>query len=139
MKIQIIFEYQDEVVLREIAIGTEDNPSVFNLPVIVIPEMKDAYLTLIEPENVTAFIAALKQPPLRFTMIGSYYLSGEQYIWIAAGETSRNHSINKYKSMLRDKIEYDIEGVEISRRRPTDAEALNTQVNKIAGYNDRQL
>jgi len=137
--IQIIFDYQDEAVLREIAIGTEENPSVFNLPVIVIPEMENAYLTLIEPEKVTEFITALKKPPLRFTMIGSYYLSGEQYIWTEPGETSRNHSINKYKSMLRDKIEYDIEGVEISRRRPTETEALNTQVNKIAGYNDRQL
>ena len=101
--------------------------------------MENAYLTLIEPEKVTEFIDALKQPPLRFTMIGSYLMTGEQYIWTAAGETSRNHSINKYKSMLRDKVEYDIEGVEISRRRPTDAEALNTQENKIAGYNDRQL
>ena len=137
--IQIIFDYQDEDVLREIAIGTEENPSVFNLPVIVIPEMKDAYLTLIDSEKVTAFIAALKKPPLRFTMIGSYNMDGSQYIWTAAGETSRNHSINKYKSMLRDKVEYDIEGVEISRRRPTTAEAKNTQVNNIARYNDRQI
>ena len=137
--IQIIFDYQDEAVLREIAIGTEENPSVFNLPVIVIPELENAYLTLIEPEKVTEFITALKKPPLRFNMIGSYNMDGSQYIWTESGETSRNHSINKYKSMLRDKIEYDIEGVEISRRRPTDAEALNTQVNKIAGYNDRQL
>ena len=137
--IQIIFDYQDEAVLREISIGTEEKPSVFNLPVIVIPEMKDAYLTIIEPEKVTEFIAALKLPPLRFTMIGSYLMTGEQYIWTEPGETSRNHSINKYKSMLRDKVEYDIEGVEISRRRPTDAEAKTTQVNKIAGYNDRQL
>jgi len=137
--IQIIFDYQDEVVLREIAIGTENNPSVFNLPVIVIPEMNNAYLTLIEPEKVTAFITALKKPPLRFTMIGSYNMDGSQYIWTAAGETSRNHSISRYKSMLRDKVEYDAEGVEISRRRPTTAEAKTTQVNKIAGYNDRQL
>ena len=137
--IQLIFEYGDEAVLREIAIGTEENPSVFNLPIIVIPEMKDAYLTLIELEKVTEFITALKQPPLKLTIIGSYNMDGSQYIWTESGETSRNHSINKYKSMLRDKIEYDIEGVEISRRRPTEAEALNTQVNKIAGYNDRQI
>ena len=137
--IQIIFDYQDEATLREIAIGTQENPSVFNIPVIVIPEMKDAYLTLIEPKKVTEFITALKKPPLRFTMIGSYNMDGSQYIWTAAGETSRNHSISKYKSMLRDKVTYDSEGVEISRRRPTESEALNTQVNKIAGYNDRQL
>ena len=106
--IQLIFEYGDEATIREIAIGTEENPSVFNLPVIVIPEMESAYLTLIEPEKVTDFITALKKPPLRFTMIGSYNRDGSQYIWTAAGETSRNHSISKYKSMLRDKVEYDI-------------------------------
>ena len=130
--IQIIFEYESEDTLRGISTG-------FNLPVIVIPEMNDSYLTLIEPEKVTDFIAALKQPPLRFTMIGSYLMTGEQYIWTEPKETSRNHSISRYKSMLRDKVTYDAEGVEISRRRPTTAEALNTQVNNIAGYNDRQL
>ena len=71
MILQIIFEYGDEAVLREIAIWTQENPSVFNIPVIVIPEMENAYLTLIEPKKVTEFIAALKLPPLRFTMIGS--------------------------------------------------------------------
>ena len=113
--IQIIFDYQDEATIREIAIGTEDKPSVFNLPVIVIPEMNDSYLTLIEPENVTAFITALKQPPLKLTIIGSYNMDGCQYIWTAAGETSRNHSISKYKSMLRDKVEYDSDNIRLPR------------------------
>ena len=130
--IQLIFEYGDEQTAKVIA-------EQINVPIIVIPEMIDSYLTLIEPENVTAFITALKQPPLKLTIIGSYNMDGSQYIWTESGETSRNHSINKYKSMLRDKVEYDIEGVEISRRRPTEAEAKTTQVNKIAGYNDRQL
>jgi len=132
--IQLIFEYGDEQTVKVIA----EQPQI-NVPIIVILEMKDAYLTLIEPEKVTAFITALKKPPLRFTMIGSYNMDGSQYIWTEPGETSRNHSINKYKSMLRDKVEYDIEGVEISRRRPTETEAKTTQVNNIAGYNDRQL
>ena len=101
--------------------------------------MNNAYLTLIEPEKVTEFITALKKPPLRFTMIGSYNMNGSQYIWTKAGETSRNHSINKCKSMLRDVVAYNEAGVELNRRRPTDAEAKTTQVNKIAGYNDRQL
>ena len=132
--IQLIFEYGDEQTVKVIA-------EQINVPIIVIPEMNDSYLTLIELENVTAFIAALKQPPLKLTIIGSYNIDGSQYIWTASGETSRNHSINKYKSMLRDKVEYDIDGVEISRRRPTEAEAeaKTTQVNKISGYNDRQL
>jgi len=130
--IQIIFEYESEDTLRGISTG-------FNLPVIVIPEMENAYLTLIEPEMVTEFIAALKQPPLRFSMIGSYNMDGSQYIWTEPTELSRNHSIQRYSNMLRDVVTYNSEGVEISRRRPTTAEALNTQVNKIAGYNDRQL
>ena len=122
--IQIIFNWVADIKPIEVD-GESYTPtlrgvaSVFNLPVIVIPEMENAYLTLIEPEKVTEFIAALKLPPLRFTMIGSYLMTGEQYIWTEPGEKSRNHSINKYKSMLRDKVEYDIEGVEISRRRPT--------------------
>jgi len=99
--IQLIFEYGDEQTVKVIA-------EQINVPIIVIPEMNDSYLTLIEPEKVTAFITALKKPPLRFTMIGSYNRDGSQYIWTAAGETSRNHSISKYKSMLRDKVEYDI-------------------------------
>ena len=106
MKIQIIFDYQDEAVLREIAIGTEEKPSVFNLPVIVIPEMENAYLTLIEPENVTDFIDALKLPPLRFTMIGSYLMTGEQYIWTEPKETSRNHSISRYKLKTGEEVAY---------------------------------
>jgi len=132
--IQLIFEYGDEQTVKVIA----EQPQI-NVPIIVIPEMNDSYLTLIEPENVTAFITALKKPPLRFTMIGSYNMDGSQYIWTEPTELSRNHSISKYKSMLRDVVEYDAEGVEISRRRPTTAEAKNTQVNKIARYNDRQL
>ena len=85
--IQLIFEYESEDTLRGISAGV-------NLHVIVIPEMEDAYLTLIEPEKVTEFIAALKLPPLRFTMIGSYNMDGSQYIWTEPTELSRNHSIS---------------------------------------------
>lgn len=131
--IQIIFDYEDKAKLLEIAESEE-----FMLNVIDIPEMNDGYLTLIEPEKVPSFVTALKLPPLRFDMIGSYNMDGTQYIWDATtGQVSWNHSINKYKSKLKDVVEYDEEGAEISRRRPTTAEASNTQVNKIMGWGDR--
>lgn len=135
--IQIIFDYEDEPTLREIA---EEENSEFNVPVIPIPEMEDAYLTLIEPEKVQEFVDALKIPPLRFDMIGSYNIDGTQYIWTnETGNISWNHSINKYKAKLKDIVEYDEEGNEVSRRQPTQEEALNTQVNKISGHGNRIL
>lgn len=133
--IQIIFDYEDKAKMLEIAEGDD-----FKLNIIDIPEMNDSYLTLIAPDMVAAFVAALKIPPLRFEMIGSYNMDGTQYIWDATtGQVSWNHSINKYKSKLKDVVEYDEEGAEISRRRPTTAEASNTQVNKIMGWGNREL
>lgn len=131
--IQILFNYEDKSTLSIISAN-------FNLPVIEVPEMNDSYLTLIEPEKVKGFSDALKQPPLRFDMIGSYNMDGSQYTWTnETGNISWNHSINKYKSNLRDMVEYDEEGNEVSRRRPTAEEALNTQVNLIAGWGERSL
>lgn len=133
--IQILFDYEDISKLLEIADGDD-----FKLNIIDIPEMNDAYLTLIAPEKVADFVAALKLPPLRFDMIGSYNMDGSQYIWTKEnGQISWNHSINKYKAKLKDIVEYDEEGVEISRRRPTTVEASATQVNKIMGWSDRKL
>lgn len=48
-------------------------------------------------------------------------------------------SIIEYTKYLHDIIEYNSEGTEISRRRPTESEARNTQVNKFAGSPDRNL
>ena len=162
--IQLLFEYKDIDVLTEVMIGipptegvpptydedgneltpeippTEGIPSDFNLPIIAIPEMlDDMYFTLIKPEDVTALEDALKQPPLKMTVGGSYNMDGTQYIWTEPKEKSRNHSINKYKNNLKDVVEYDENGDEISRRRPTEAEALAIQVNKICGCDDRIL
>ena len=138
--VSIIYEYANEEVLRNIAIGTEESASKFNVPVINVPEMAiNVFHTLIDSDKVNEFESALKLAPYKLTFIGTFKQSGEPFIWTEQTEKSRNHSISRYKSMLRDVIEYDEEGVEISRRRPSEAEALNTQVNKIAGYNDRQL
>ena len=45
----------------------------------------------------------------------------------------------RYKNSLNDIVEYDDEGIETSRRRPTDEEAKNTQVNSFSGQEPRDL
>ena len=50
-----------------------------------------------------------------------------------------NYTIQKYREALNDVIERDEDGEEISRKRPTLAQARLTQVNNIAGYPDRIL
>jgi len=132
--ISIIYEYPNEQVLREVAEGTEENPSQFNVLVIRVTEMLDnMYHTVIDSELVSAFEDALKFPPDKMIFVGSYYLSGEQFIWTLPTETSRNHKIAKYHARLRK-----VEG-ENRQRPPTEAEALNTQVSLIAGHQNRIL
>jgi hypothetical protein len=94
---------------------------------------------VIEPTEVTDFEDYLKSAPDKMIFIGSYNSDGSQYVWTEPQELVRNHSINKYKNSLKDIVEYDENGDETSKRRPTENEALNTQVNKVYGWNDRNI
>lgn len=137
-QVQLIIDYESETDFIQIMESkNQDNIKVFPYPYIKIPEMNDAWLVLLQPEQVTDLETALKLPPLRMNIIGTYNKDGTQYIWTETGEIQRNHSINKYKNQLKDIVIYDQQGNELNRRRPTEIEALNTQVNKIYGWNDR--
>ena len=109
--IELIIDYEDAEVFKIIL---ED----FGYRYVEIPKMEDAWLLLIEPEQVTELEDALKQPPLRMGVIGSYNTDGTQYIWTKPQEIHRNHSINKYKNQLKGN--------------PTEQEALNKQVLRVA-------
>ena len=137
--IQIIFTYEDEQILREVAEGTEENPSQFNVPIFKVTEMIGAYLTLIEADKVTEFEDALKQSPLKMEFVGSYEMSGEQYIWTEPTESQRNHSINKYKNKLRPRNVWNEETEEFEEVEYTETTALGRQVNQILGYPKRML
>ena len=130
--IQLIVNYEDDTVFRIVLGGLKHQFAV-------VTEMVDTYLVLLEVDEVDALEDALKQPPLKMDYVGTYNVDGTQYVWTDPQTIQRNHSINKYKNTLNDIVEYDENGEEINRRRPTESEALNTQVNKIAGYNDRIL
>ena len=131
--IQLLYTYPDSVILQGVC---ED----FNVPYITVSEMlEDSYLTLIEPDMVTDFEDALKTAPAKMFFIGSYNMDGSQYIWTEPIEIQRNHTINKYKDDLKDVIIYNEQGEPIGERRPTTQEALDTQVNLIFGYPNRNL
>lgn len=138
--IQIIFTYEDEAILREVAEGTKENPSQFNVPIFKVTEMLEGtYLTLIEANKVTEFEDALKQTPLKMEFVGSYEMSGEQYIWTEPTEIQRNHSINKYKNKLRPHNVWNEETEKFEEVEYTETTALGRQVNQILGYSKRVL
>lgn len=130
--IQLIIDYEDKEVFDIVLSNT-------NYINIVIPEMENAWLVLLKPEEVTDLEDLLKQPPLKMGIVGSYNMDGTQYIWTEPGEKNRNHSINKYKNKLRPKKVYDENNELISETPYTEAEALSKQVNLIAGHPERIL
>ncbi len=70
-------------------------------------------------------------------VIGTYNKDGSQYLW--GTEVSRNHTIQKYHAQLNNKKEYDEDGNLIVDEPYTEAEAVNVQVNKFYGWENRQL
>jgi len=136
MEIQLLYTYQDEAILKEVLQGNGTEGSTgLGYPFIKVPEMLEgAYLTVIKSEDVTVLEDALKQPPLKMEFIGSYEMNGEQFVWTEPTEIQRNHSINKYKGKLKN-----VDDGNGGTRPPTEAEALSTQVNLIAGHQNRIL
>lgn len=66
-------------------------------------------------------------------IIGTYNKDGSQYEWFNQGQANRNHTLAKYHDKLNDVIEDEV------ARRPTEAEALEIQVNKVFGWGNRIL
>lgn len=72
-------------------------------------------------------------------IIGTYNKDGSQYEWFNQGKANRNHTLAKYHDKLNDVIDYDENGDPIGSHPPTEAEALETQVNKVFGWGNRIL
>jgi len=103
----------------------------------IVPEMVDnTYLVLLnEPDDFDALEIEMEAQTDVF-IVGAYNMDGTQYIY---GNSNRNHTVTKYKGKLKDVIEYDEDGEVTGSHPPTEIEALNTQVNKIYGHNNRIL
>mgnify|MGYP003654685032 FL=1 len=115
MCINLIYSYPSKSKIKTVCLANA-------VPFLNIFEMDEAYLTLIEPEDVDSFISDLETASQKVTVIGSYNKNGTHYIF---DNVELNHTIEKYRSALKGN--------------PTEAEALQTQVNLMSGHPNRIL
>ena len=133
--IELIIDYEDKVVF-EIVLGN------FNYDYAVVPEMEDAWIVWLKPEQVQELTDALKQPTLRMEVISSFNKDGSQYIWTEPQTIQWNHSINKYKNKLRPKKVWNEDTEEYDNVPYNETTALDKQVVRIftkGGAPDRIL
>ena len=108
---------------------------LFNYAFAPVAEMQGVHLLILnEKDDFDDVEAALEATGDDLIVIGVYDENGQQIVWQEQGKASRNHSLAKYKEALNDIVE---EGE--NPRRPTDEEALSTQVNNIFGWQVRDL
>ena len=128
--IQVIIEYNNKEFLDIVSSNYTYNP------VLIGAMLPNTYLILTDEDSVDYLESlVLAQGELKY--IGCWNNDGSIFNWEA--ETHRNYSLEKYHNQLSDIVEYNENGEEISRRRPTETEALNTQVSKISGCANRVL
>lgn len=123
---QAIIKYTNRELLMQVFAGQGMTPS----PVTKMKQ--DIYLILGDLEQAQSLEEALNVDGNELEYIG---------VWNDDGTINDygGYTIQKYRDDLNDVIEYDDEGEEVSRKRPTLAQARLTQVNNIAGYPDRIL
>ena len=104
---------------------------------IAISEMiENSYLVLLEePDHLDALETAMEDQT-DVTITGAFKMDGSVYLY---GNGKKDYTKTKYRGKLKDIVEYDDNGEEVNRRRPTETEAVNTQVNLIAGHPQRKL
>jgi len=125
----------ESVLLSEDAEGNR----IFNNQYSAISEMKDAWLLLLNNKDEWDAIEVALEAVGGMIIVGTYNVDGSQYIWFEQGKAGLNHTLAKYQAQLNDVIDYDDNNEPIGSHPATEAEALNTQVNKIFGWGNRQL
>lgn len=115
----------------------------YNFQYVEVPEMKDnTYLIVIKRGvDFRDLLVRLKRKRA-VKVIGAYRKNGTQFKFKNADnsdDTEKNHSIKKYRKQLRNKKTYNNDGDVVEDREYTEEEAKSLQVNKIYGWNDRNL
>lgn len=138
--INLIIDYEDGDEFKNVLESVdEEGNRLYPYPYFAVGEMKDAWCVILEPEQVDDLEDALKLPPLRMILIGTYNEDGSQYIWTEPGHIQRNHSINKYANGLNNMKRYDANGDIVEDRPHTEEEAKEVQVNNVYGWPKRVL
>lgn len=102
-----------------------------------IPEMKqNCYNVCTRSAKEFEILLSIISRAAPVLVVGTYNENGTQYIW---EDSNLNHTIEKYQSVLNNKITYDTDYNVIEDRPYTIEEAKNIQVNKFCGWSDRYL
>ena len=104
---------------------------IYPYPYSSVSEMKDGWLLILDDKDQFDALEQALEAEGDIIIVGTYNRDGSQYEWFS--KPNRNHSLAKYQERLNDVIEDEVP------RRPTEAEALDTQVNKIFGWGNRIL
>jgi len=101
-----------------------------------VTELENGWLLLInEPDDwddIETAIEAIDD----VQVIGSYNEDGTQYIY---GNPNRNHTIEKYHGKLKPKKVFNEQTQQFDDVPYTLGEAVDVQVNKVYGWNNRTL
>ena len=130
--IQLIISTAVDVAL----IRDDENNGLPTFQCANISEVVDGWLILINEPDDWDYIEEAIEAIDDVHIVGSYNMDGTQYLY---GNANRNHTITKYKNKLHPKRVYDENGDLVSEIPYTESEALNKQVNLIAGHNNRIL
>ena len=103
----------------------------------IVPEMvENTYLVLLnEPDDFDALETEMEAQDDVFK-VGAYNMDGTQYIY---GNPNRNHTIEKYHGKLKPKKVFNEQTQEYDDVPYTLGEAVDVQVNKVYGWNNRTL
>ncbi len=127
--IQIIAHWQGDWDL----IDKEVTPYHTHIP---ISEMIDGWLILLnEKDELDALEEAMEEQG-DISITGAFNMDGSVFLY---GNGKRDYTITKYKDKLHPKRVYDENGDLVSETPYTEEEALDKQVNLIAGHQERIL
>ena len=127
--IQIIAHWQGDWSL----IDKEVTPYHTRIPV---SEMIDGVLILLnEKDELDALEEAMEEQG-DISITGAFNMDGTVFLY---GNGKKDYTIKKYKNKLNPKRVYDEDGKLVSETPYTESEALNKQVNLIAGHPNRIL
>lgn len=160
--IQVIIEIKEKNnkpkfldILEDIKSNVDFNFSVF----IVLEMIDDTYSLVFKTMEDMYVILSDIDEDFNFKVIGGYYSDGttagfvkrnKVYKKNSEGEdvldyieeeddSSKNHTLKKWKDQLRDIITYDENGDPNGTRKPTDEDAANMQAGSIYGWMEKEL
>ena len=108
----------------------------YNTHTVISEMVENSYLVLLDEPNQLDLLELAMEEQTDVFIIGAFNMDGTKYLY---GNGVRDYSITKYTGKLKNKITYDENGDVLTDEPYTEIEALDVQVNLIAGHPNRTL